>query len=153
MKIETRIKDSFAVIGKEGATTDGDGFIRRLWADANAHFAEIRQLAKKDKAGNLVGIWGAMSDASRSFMPWENFAEGLYLAGVECESDAEAPEGWVKWVIPAYEYLCAECESDRTFQEMIEYLESSHIPLAGAVHDFTDPQTGKNYMFFPVRKR
>ncbi len=24
--------------------------------------------------------------------------------------------------------------------------------LAGAVHDFTDPKTGKNYMFFPIRK-
>lgn len=152
MKPERQIKESFAVIGKEGATTDGSGFIQRLWADANAHFAEIAHLVKKDADGNPVGIWGAMSDFTRSFRPWAHFSEGLYLAGAECEPNAEVPEGWVKWVIPSYEYLRTECESDRTFPEMITYLEQNQIPLACAVHDFTDPQTGKNYMYFPIRK-
>ena len=50
------------MIGKEGSTLEGQGFIQRLWADANAHFAQVQPLAKKDKDGNLVGIWGAMSD-------------------------------------------------------------------------------------------
>ena len=31
MKIEEVYKDSFVVIGKEGSTQDGDGFIQRLW--------------------------------------------------------------------------------------------------------------------------
>ena len=31
-------------------------------------------------------------------------------------------------------------------------MEEEHISLAGAVHDFTSPTTGKNYMFFPIRK-
>ena len=152
MKPETRIKESFAVIGKEGATSQGEGFIQRLWDDANAHFAEVQHLAKKDENGDLIGIWGAMSDMTRSFRPWEHFSEGLYLAGVECETDAEAPAGWVKWIIPGYEYLCAACDSDSTFPDMIAYLQDNQIPLAGAVHDFTCPQTGKNYMYFPVRK-
>ncbi|WP_257467769.1 hypothetical protein [Bifidobacterium pseudolongum] len=39
------------VIGKEGTTADGDGFIQRLWADANAHFDEIRLLDKTDATG------------------------------------------------------------------------------------------------------
>ena len=34
----------------------------------------------------------------------------------------------------------------------IKYLEDNAIPLVGAVHDFTCPQTGKNYMFFPIRR-
>ena len=56
--------------------------------------------------GNLLGIWGAMSDFSLSFMPWEdNFTQGLYLAAVECIDNAEAPEGWTKWRIPGFEYL------------------------------------------------
>ena len=145
--------ESFVVIGKEGATTDGEGFIQRLWEDANGHFNEVAHLAKKDENGNLVGIWGAMSDMSRSFMPWEDgFSKGLYLAGVECENDAEAPEGWTKWVVPSYEYIFAECEAEDTFVQVIEYLKQNDIPLVGAVHDFSCPQTGKNFMFFPVRK-
>lgn len=152
MKIEKCKKESFAVIGKEGSTNDGEGFIGSLWEEANTHFEEISHLAKKDENGALCGIWGAMSDFSRSFKPWEDFSRGLYLAGAECEDAAEAPEGWTKWVIPSYEYIYAECEGDDTFSNVIRYLEENGIPLAGAVHDFTCPQTGKNYMFFPIAK-
>ena len=152
MIVKQCIKEAFAVIGKEGSTLDGDGFIQRLWADANSHIEEVRHSAKKDKNGNLIGIWGAMSDFSRSFNPWEDFSKGLYLAGVECVDSAEAPSGWTKWTIPGYEYICVECENGDTFSRAITYLKDRAIPLAGAVHDFTFPQTGKNYMLFPIRK-
>ena len=65
-------KEAFVVIGKEGSTSDGEGFIRKLWDDANGHFSEVAHLAKKDAAGRLVGIWGAMSDFSHAFKPWED---------------------------------------------------------------------------------
>lgn len=110
-------KESFIVIGKEGATTDGAGFIQKLWDEANSHFGEIQNLAQKDENGNISGIWGAMSDFSRSFQPWEDFNRGLYLAGVECNDDAEAPDGWTKWVIPGYEYIYVERENDGIFQK------------------------------------
>ncbi len=152
MKVEKCIKESFVVIGKEGSTSDGEGFIQKLWADANSHFEEVQPLAKKNENGDLVGIWGAMSDFSHSFNPWEDFNKGLYLAGVECRDDAVAPDGWTKWMIPGYEYIYVECESDTIFSQTIKYLEDHAIPLVGAVHDFTCPQTGKNYMFFPIRK-
>ena len=152
MKIEKRMKASFSILGKEGSTMDGQGFIQKLWEEANSHFSEVQLLAKKDETGNLVGIWGAMSDCSRSYKPWEdNFSKGLYLAGVECVDDAEAPEGWTKWTIPGYEYLCAEVESANTFSDMLEYMNRNSITLAGAVQDFTCPSSGKNYMFFPIR--
>lgn len=151
MEIKNCEKESFVVIGKEGSTRDGVGFIRKLWDDANSHFDEIQDLAKKDENGN-IGIWGVMSDFSRSFHPWEDFSKGLYLAGVECNDDAEAPDGWTKWVIPGYEYIYAERENDAAFSTVIKYLEDNNIPLVGAIHDFTCPETGKNYMFFPVRK-
>ena len=93
-----------------------------------------------------------MSDLSRSFRPWEGFSRGLYLAGAECRDDADAPEGWVKWVIPAYEFLVVEHENDQTFAKMMKYMNGNNLTLAGAVHDFTDPKTGKNYMYFPIRK-
>ena len=153
MQPETIIKPAFLVIGKEGSTTDGPGFIQRLWADANAHFEEVAHLAKKDEAGNLVGIWGAMSDFSRSFRPWEeDFSNGLYLAGVECEDNALSPDGWTKWIIPGFEYLRAECTTDTTFPDMLQYLHDHDLSLAAAVHDFTCPKTGKQYMLFPIRR-
>ena len=152
MNIERTEKASFAVIGKEGSTAEGEGFIQRLWQEANAHFAEIAGLVKRDEAGDPAGFWGAMSDMSRTFRPWDNFDTGLYLAGAECRDDAEAPAGWVKWVIPAYEYLRAECENSQTFSDVLRFMEENGFSLAGAVHDFTDPKTGKNYMYFPVRK-
>ena len=153
MKIEKISKDSFVVIGKEGSTQDGEGFIQKLWEDANAHLDAVAHLAKRDESGNLVGIWGAMTDFSRSFKPWADFNKGLYLAGAECKDEAEAPEGWTKWVLPAYDYLVVECEGENTFSDMLQYMKENNIPLAGAVYDFSCPQTGKDYMFFPVRKR
>ena len=77
------LKEEFAVIGKEGSTLDGEEFIQELWNDANRHFSEVEHLVKKNANGGVVGIWGVMSDISRSFKPWEDgFSKGLYLAGV-----------------------------------------------------------------------
>lgn len=153
MDIQKCEKLAFAVIGKEGSTADGAGFIERLWHDANSHFPEIAPLSKKDAAGNILGIWGAMSDFSHSFHPWENgFTQGLYLAGIECEDDAEPPAGWTKWTIPGYEYIYVENENNDTFTNVIAYLHENNIPLAGAVHDFNCPASGKGYLFFPIRR-
>ena len=146
------IKESFVVIGKEGSTFDGEGFIQRLWADANSHFGEVAHLAKKDVNGHLVGIWGAMFDLSRSLKPWEDgFRKGLYLAGVECVDHAEAPDGWTKWTIPSYEYIVVE-NRDGMFEDTLREMKEEGLFLAGAVHDYTDPTTGKNYMYFPIRE-
>ena len=146
------IKKKIVVIGKEGSTLDGEGFIQKLWNDANSHFNEIAHLAKKDVNGKLVGIWGAMSDISRSFKPWEDdFSKGLYLAGVECFDDAKAPDGWTKWTIPGYEYIVVE-NHEVVFEETIRKINEKGIALVGAVHDYTDPATGKDYLYFPIRE-
>ena len=153
MTIERCVKPSFTVIGKEGSTAEGSGFVQKLWEDANAHFYEIECLAKRDESGNLCGVWGVMSDLSRSFKPWQNnFSEGLYLAGLECVDGAEAPDGWTKWEVPAFEYLVVESSGLDAFPEMISYLNQNNISLAGAVHDNTDVKSKKNYMYFPVKK-
>ena len=137
----------------EGSTLDGEGFIQKLWKSANEDFSEIEELVKKNKDGVYAGFWGAMSNLARTFQPWEdNFSKGLYLAGAECRDDAVAPDGWSKWVVPGYEYLYVESEGLDTFPKMIQYLKENNIPLVGAVHDFTCPKSGKNYMFFPVSK-
>lgn len=153
MEINKCVKESFVVIGKEGSTNDGEGFIQKLWDDANSHFGEVESLAKKDETGNIVGIWGAMSDFSHSFLPWaDGFSKGLYLAGVECIDTAEAPEGWTKWIIPGYEYIYVENEGEDSFVKIMEYLKENEIELVGAVQEFNCPETGKEYLFVPVRK-
>ena len=154
MQMEKYKKESFVVIGKEGSTNDGEGFIQKLWEDANGHFNEVEALAKKDENGCIVGVWGAMTDMSHSFKPWEEqFAKGLYLAGVEVREDAEVPEGWVKWVIPGFEYLRVKVDCEDIFPKMIAYMAEHNIELVGAVHEFNDPkENGQAYMLFPIRK-
>ena len=156
MNFERCTKSAFSVIGKEGSTDDGEGFIDRLWNDANSHFDEVAALAKKDSNGNMLGVWGLMSDFSREFDPWEdNFTKGLYLAGVEVPDDSLAPQGWVKWTVPAFEYLLAAVGDDRIrdFRTVLDYIKANDMELDGAVHDFISPaENGKQYMFFPIRK-
>ena len=146
------IKKSFVVIGKEGSTLDGEGFIQKLWDDANSHFGEVAHLAKERRKRWHCGNMGAMSDISRSFKPWEDgFSKGLYLAGVECVDNAEAPDGWTKWIIPDYEYIVVENHKG-VFEETIGQMNEDGISLVGAVHDYTDPATGKGYLYFPIRE-
>lgn len=152
LNIQKIVKPSFAVIGIEGSTDDGEDFIPMLWSDANAHFDEVSPVASRNENGALLGIWGAMSDETRSFLPWtEHFTRGLYLAGVECPIDAEAPDGWTKWVLPGYEYLVVRNDRADAFARAVEYLRESQMKLVGAVHDFTDPKTQQGYLYFPIR--
>lgn len=145
-------KEAFSVLGKEGSTQQGPGFIQALWEDANGHFAQIAHLAKRDGQGNLLGVWGAMTDMSRSFLPWEeNFQKGLYLAGVECEDTAQPPAGWTKWTIPGFEYRVVE-QGPGAFAQALAALVEEGLPLAGAVQELTLPAAGKEYLCFPVRK-
>ena len=150
--MERIIKPAFAVIGMEGSTEDGPGFIQALWEKANSRFGEVAHLAKTNPDGSLCGVWGAMSDMSRSFRPWEDdFTRGLYLAGVEVVDNAQPPEGWVRWDIPGYEYIRVENNTPDIFPRTLQSLAEQGLSLAGAVHDFTDPSTGKAYMLFPIR--
>ena len=153
MIMERKIKESFSVIGKEGSTMEGEGFVARLWERAARDFAEVAHLAKKEDDGSYSGFWGAMSDCSRSFRPWEDdFSRGLYLAGVECMPGAEAPEGWTKWTLPGFTYLVTS-DVDGAFSRMIRYLGEQGLPLAGAVQEFTDPRTGERKLYFPIQRR
>ena len=144
-------KPAFAVIGKEGGTQEGPGFVQRLWAEANAHFGEVLPFAV-EKEGRPAACWGLMSDSSRQFRPWEeDFSKGLYLAGVECRPDAQA-EGWTVWKAPAAEYIRILCDNGYPFREGLAYLLDSGLKLAGAVYDHTDLLTGKSYLYFPIRR-
>ncbi len=149
---EIRKKESFAVIGKLGSTEEGEGFIQRLWQEANDHFQEIAPLAKRSEDGSFAGFWGLMSDGGMHFQPWTGgYSHGLYLAGAEVESSAEAPEGWAKWVSPGYEYLVTPA-GPQAFSQGLDHLKREGLTLAGAVYDYTDPRSGESFQFFPIRK-
>ena len=80
-----------------------------------------------------------------------DYSRGLYLAGVECVDNAEAPAGWTKWIIPGYEYIVVE-NHNGAFEDTIKQMNEEGMSLVGAVHDYTDPATGKGYMYFPIRE-
>lgn len=142
---------AFSVIGKEGSTCDGEGFISRLWEKANSAFGEVAHLAAKGEDGT-IRVWGLMSDMAMTFRPWEDgFSKGRYLAGIEVSEDAQPPEGWVKWTSPAYEYISAPADSPEAFPRAINYLAENGYELAGAAYDRIIPGMG-TYILLPVKK-
>ena len=144
-------KSAFCVIGMPGSTDDGEGFVQRLWEKANSRFGEVAALAARNEDGSLKGVWGIMTDMDFTYGPWtDDFSRGRYLAGVECETDAIAPRGWKKWIVPGFEALKVKVENENTFRDTLWYMKENGITLGGAVHDFTDPATGVNYMIFPT---
>lgn len=144
-------KDTFAVIGKagQGAANNPQAWVLPLWEDANAHFSEIAALANKDEAGTPL-IWGAMNDADESNRRWSD--TGKYMAGCEADVNAQPPEGWTKWVIPAQTYLVAECTADQYGEVFGAITSDETIEIIGTVHE-RYPQPGNPNvleLWFPV---
>lgn len=159
MSVHIEEKTSFTVIGKlsQGASSEGPKWIAPLWKEANDNFNEIRNLAKKDTAGNIIGIWGAMSDISERFERWTD--QGKYLAGCEVFDDSVAPNGWTKWVIPSYKYAVIKCNQN-TYQKQFDYMMNDFLPahhysIVGAVHEYYRPAdtNGDLYLYFPIEKK
>lgn len=145
-----------AIIGKEGFCTKEKNVVQGLWEQANSCFSEVADIGMRNTNGSYVGFWGAMSDETMSFLPWtDDYTRGMYLAGIEVYEDSPVPDGWVKWVMPARKYLVTEVDPDsyaETFRYMIDHLiPELGMELAGAVCDFTEPATGQNKLFFPVK--
>ena len=145
-----------SVIGIEGEAQPGYNPASALWENANARFGEVEKLALREESGAPVGVWGAMSDLSRQFLPWtDGFSRGLYLAGVQVPPEALPPEGWTKWTLPAFACLRVKAEGDyaAAFQAGLDELERRGLALAGAVQECQRPaQGGQLYLFFPFKQ-
>ncbi|MBQ0134791.1 MAG: GyrI-like domain-containing protein [Clostridiales bacterium] len=149
MKYEMVDLEAFSVIGKEGSSEEGPTVVRRLWSELQAGLKDIAPVVLLNN-GKIKGVWGLMSDFSRSGKPWEdNFTKGLYLAGVECRPGSSA-KGWSVWDVPAATYLKVDCEDGYPFREGLARVEMMGLVLSGAVLDYTDPETQKNYLLYPV---
>jgi len=151
VNIEYKKLDSFSVIGFEGTTDDGAGFMQKLWGNANARFNEIAPVVARGDDGAPLGFWGLMSDMDMTFAPWENFSRGRYLAGAQVNADAAAPEGWTKWTVPASEYAVVDMEGVN-FMDVINALNTNGTPIVGAVYDFNSPANGRYYNYFPIKR-
>ncbi len=137
---------AYSVIGREGSTNDGSGFIQSLWNDANAHYDEVASLASQP-----LTLWGAMSALDGSLMPWEeDFSKGKYLAGIQTPVDAQPPAGWVKWDFPAYEAIVLPM-TETAFAEGLALLKEQRLSLALAVQERTDPAAGETVLVFPIK--
>lgn len=144
-----------AIIGKEGLCTKEKNIVQDLWKQVNSNFSDVADIGMKNADDSFVGFWGSMSNETMSFMPWtEDFSRGLYLAGIEVYENTAAPDGWVKWIMPARKYLVTEVAPEsygETFRFVIDHLiPELGMKLAGAECDFTEPATGQNKLFFPV---
>ena len=107
---------------------------------------------RKTQTGNLweYGALCRMSPAHLS-RGRTDLAKDCIWRGVECVDHAEAPDGRTKWIIPGYEYIVVENHTG-AFEETLGQMNEEGISLAGAVHDYTDPATGKGYLYFPIRE-
>ncbi len=156
MKIETVTKETLTLIGRSKFVQGGSG-VKDIWEDANCHFDEVFGIAKKNSEGKLVGVWGAMSDSSMNFNPWEkNFSEGYYLAGVECEKETAIPQGWTKWTLPGFRYLSVKVEKNYQLvmqQVLSDYMPQHQLKLVGAIQEFYAPtENGQLYLYFPFER-
>lgn len=158
MNIIEITKPAFFVIGKEGYgnTVEGNQWIIDLWQDANQHFLEVFDLASRDEQDHLRGFWGAMTDSTRSFLPWKDLREGYYLAGVEVFEEAVAPKSWTKWQIPSFRYLSVKVED--SYQEVMDYvlhyyMKANGLSLSGAIQEHMNPEeNGQLTLFFPIQR-
>ena len=156
MEIVTGERPALSLIGMEGKAEPGHNPAPALWEAANARFDEVEGLALRDENGVPVGVWGAMSDLSRQFLPWEDgFSRGLYLAGVQVPPDVPPPEGWAKWTLPASAYLRVKAEGDyaAAFRAGLDELARRGLSLAGAVQECQRmAEGGQLYLFFPFKR-
>lgn len=152
MELKTWVKEPFSVIGKEIFTWDGDGLVPKVWANVQKQFSEIEPLVLKDAQGRPLGKWGAMSSRRRDFSMWEkNGSVGLYLAGYEVAPDVQAPEGWVRWDVPGFEFRLGKIEGENYFYRALEVLNAQGTPVVAATENWFDPDTDEPYFAFPVR--
>jgi predicted transcriptional regulator YdeE len=128
-------------------------WIPAIWNEANNNFHSIADIAKYNADGSLFGVWGAMSDTNLKFERWGEY--GMYLAGCEVESDATAPDGFTKWIIPGRKYIVVSFTDEKygqVFAEMVnDYIPKNGYQIIGAIHErYPKPGSNEIELYFPV---
>jgi len=137
--IKYLFKDTFAVIGKvgQGSVDNFEEWINPLWASLESGLSEIEGIVRKNDDGNPL-IWGALNDSSESYKRWGEPGfdnSGKYMAACEADVDTPAPDGWVKWIIPAQTYMVVRstpAESEKIYTDITEKFGSKIIGVGHA---------------------
>ena len=156
IQVEIIEKGKITIIGKmgQGTTSSDVNWIQELWDEANEHFNELGSLVKVEEDGTFAGFWVVLSDIDNNFLPWD--WQGKYLAGCEVKEDSEAPEGWTKWVLPAFKYLSVKCNHNN-YDDAVSYMNNIYIPkhkykIIGAMQEYYDQKSvdGSFNLLFPI---
>ncbi len=144
-------KDTFAVIGKagQGLAYEIPAWVLPLWKDANDHFMELTGIVRQDENGAPL-VWGAMNDVDESNKRWSE--SGKYMAGYEADKDANPPEGWTKWIIPAQTYMIVECTMETYGEVFGKITNDPNIKIVGTVHERYPQPANPNIveLYFPI---
>lgn len=145
----------FTVIGLVGKSTDGPGYVDKLWMEINRKGKSIMHLVKKDEDGDLAGVWGLMNDETGTFLPPgdKKSKTVVYMAGLEVNDNAKAPKGFEKWVIPEFDYLYVPVEGKKlqVIEAVMEYCAEENLVFAACPFDYMPADGKMMYMFFPVK--
>ena len=154
MEFEIVKKSSFSVIGKEGSgpLENATNWIQPLWPALNREIAGLMPLVKQPPVA-----WGAMQNLKRDFSPWDSKG-GLYLAGLEVENTAEAPENCTKWTIPAQTYAVVKTTLEampQVYSQMPDLLAAQGQMLCAAVQErYPNPQNPTQIeLWFPIEPK
>lgn len=147
---------AFTVIGKlgSGLAEDGSSWVPPLWEAANEHFEELGSVVDQEVL-NGIRMWGLMSDSSAWLLPWQDV--GCYLAGMEVPADTPTPPDWIRWNMPAMEYLIVKTNtrelSSMTEKMLTEIMAQQEATLAAAIQEFYDPEfePGEVVLYFPTK--
>lgn len=151
-------KDKFSLVGKEGKGASEKGFewVPPIWKDVMSNINEVKPIEKLGPKGESLGCWGAMTDINHEYKRWDK--EGKYLVGIEVELDAIVPSSWVKWDIPAFEYISV-VSSNENYNEVMKEILKIYMPehnynLVGAIQEYYSPNNkeGEMYLYFPIKR-
>jgi predicted transcriptional regulator YdeE len=155
MELRVEERRAFTVIGRQGQgpTRFSQTWIRPLWRDLDRELDAVVHLARRGVNGEVLGMWGLMSDQTRYLAPWGD--EGRYLAGIEANPGTSPPKGWALWSVPEQVYLVAAClrgEYQETYERVMRDLyRNEKYRLAGAAFEYYPAGMGDRLeLFVPV---
>lgn len=128
----------------QGAAENAGAWVPALW---DRMWTKAERMEKPD-------CWGLMGHPEKFLGIWD--AKGLYLAGVKVEKDAQIPNDWIKWTVPAQTYLMVGCTLDsygKVFSSVkAEYLPKHGLTMIGAAQEhYPDTANPENLeICFPV---
>lgn len=146
---------AFYVVGKEGSglAMESTSWVPPLWDLITKDFDQMEQKLLAEKVQE-IHFWGLMSDGENWLEPWQE--TGRYLAGVQVSDDQLPPRDWIRWEMPAMEYLVVKTNAENldmmTEKMLSEVLPENNAELVAAIQEHYLPsfEQGEVELYFPI---